>query len=132
MKVLYDTCLYIDFLRSGKHESLFTERTHIRYLSPMVLLELHAGARTKRQQKVVEKLFRPYLKADRVITLRAEHYEAAGRCLASLAKRNTGLGLSHDVLIALSAKSIGATLFTHNKRDFSRIARYVDFYLEIV
>ncbi len=27
-------------------------------------------------------------------------------------------GFSHDVLIALSASTIGATLFTSNKRDF--------------
>ena len=41
-------------------------------------------------------------------------------------------GFSHDVLIALSASTIGATLFTSNKRDFEKISRYLSFHLKIV
>ncbi|BCA52862.1 hypothetical protein W02_00020 [Nitrospira sp. KM1] len=49
---------------------------------------------------------------------RAEHYEA-----------NKIRDLAFDVLIALSARSIGAAVVTSNLHDFQTIQRYVSFHL---
>lgn len=129
MKVVYDTCLYIDLLRSAKHMDLFTARHHIRFLSPIVLLELRAGVRTSKQLRVVERLLYPYSRAERIIRLEATHFHKAGEILSNLAMREKSiiLGLSHDVLIAISAFSIGATLFTSNRKDFYPISRRLPF-----
>lgn len=40
--------------------------------------------------------------------------------------------LSADVLIALSARRIGATLLTHNRDDFRLIRRHADFSLRVL
>jgi predicted nucleic acid-binding protein len=127
VKVVYDTCLYIDLLRSGKREDLFLNRTHFRFLSPIVLMELRAGARTRKQQKVVDRLLLPYSKAQRIIQIHTNLYYKAGELIAAmnLEKRELKGGLIHDILIALSAHSIGATCLTANKKDFERIARRV-------
>ena len=50
MKVVYDTCLYIDFLRNRDHEDIFLERNQIRFLSPVVLMELLAGVRKNKDK----------------------------------------------------------------------------------
>jgi predicted nucleic acid-binding protein len=88
------------------------------------MMELTAGVRTTEQRRVVDRLFLPYSKAQRLISLQSNHYYKAGECLSRLrAKRKEiHMGLSHDVLIALSALSVGATLYTSNKKDFSQIA----------
>ncbi|MBI3535047.1 MAG: PIN domain-containing protein [Deltaproteobacteria bacterium] len=123
MKVVYDTCIYIDFLRSGQHQDLFTSRDQIRYLSAVVMMELLSGARTPEHRRALDRLFLPYSKAHRLISLDVNHFYKAGDCLSHLrAKKNDiHLGLSHDVMIAISALSVGATLYTSNSKDFIRI-----------
>ena len=59
MKVVYDACLYIDFLRTGQHQDWFALRSHTRFLSPVVVMELYAGAKSKPQKRIVDKLFSP-------------------------------------------------------------------------
>jgi predicted nucleic acid-binding protein len=123
VKTVYDTCVYIDFLRDGRHLDLFSSRHQIRYLSSVVMMELLAGARKPEQRRLLDRMFVPYSKALRLISLDANHFYKAGECLSSLGMRRKEIhmGLSHDVLIAISALSIGATLFTSNKKDFSQI-----------
>ena len=134
MKVVYDTCVYIDFLRSGRREEIFLSRHHIRYLSPIVMMELEAGARISEQKSALDRLFLPYSKAQRVIGLQANHFFKAGECLARIRakRRDIHLGLSHDVLIAISALSLGATLHTSNRRDFSMIGDLLPVKIEFV
>ena len=127
MKVVYDTCLYIDLLRSGKWLNLFTERSYIRFISPIVIMELMAGVKNAKQQKAIDRLFLPYSKAGRIINLHSNLFYKAGVIMSEmgLSKRSAKNTLSHDILIALSAYSIGANLFTSNRRDFERITRHV-------
>lgn len=134
MKTVYDTCLYIDLLRDGKRTDLFSDRSHIRYLSPLVTMELLAGARTPVQQRVVERLIRPYIRANRLITLHSRLYMQAGTALAKLkiTKKTLRRGFSNDLLIALSTLSIGATLFTNNHDDFALISKVIPLKIEYV
>jgi len=131
VKALYDTCIYVDFLRSGKHGDLLSDRNQFRYLSPVVILELMAGAHRPIQQRALDRLFLPYSKAARIVRLDPNHYYKAGQCLAAL-RGPASKTLSHDILIAISALSIGATLFTSNRGDFEKIRRHVPFRVEYV
>ena len=130
MKVVYDTCLYIDFLRSSERLPLFLDRSFIRFLSPIVMMELMAGARTPRHRKILDRLFYPYSRAHRMISLNPQIYYKGGEALAKIGPAHKGL--SHDILIALSAASIGATLFTSNRKDFEKISRFVPVRVEYV
>lgn len=132
MKVVYDTCLYIDLLRSGARLDLFRMISHLRYLSPIVLMELKAGARTPTQERIVNRLIEPYSKARRIIPLGATLYERAGEILARLGSQSAIQGLSHDLLIALSARSIGATLFTSNRKHFQFFKKFLPVKMEFV
>lgn len=133
MKVLYDTNLYIDLLRKKEHLPLFTERSHIRFLSPIVMMELMAGALDPKVKRAVNQLIDPYFRAGRIVALTTNLFYEAGECLAKLQKRRKdSLLLSHDVLIALSAQSIGAILFTKNKKDLEKIGLYLSVGVEFV
>ncbi len=96
------------------------------------MMELLAGARKLEQRRFLDRLFAPYSKALRLISLDANHFYKAGECLAHLGagRKEIHLGLSHDVLIAISALSIGATLYTSNKKDFSKIQTLLPVKLE--
>lgn len=134
MKVIYDTCVYIDFLKKSEHEQLFYDRTKFRFLSPIVAMELRAGARNTSEIRLLDRLFLPYSNARRLISLNANIYLRAGEIIQRVhqAYGQFSPGFSHDVLIALSAASIGATLFTSNKRDFEKIAAYQTLKLEFL
>ena len=133
MKVVYDTCLYIDFLRSRSHEDFFLDRNHIRFLSPVVMMELLAGSKTNKDKNGLKQLFKPYIKSDRVIQFGLKEYFQAGEILSRIRKKDGTIkpGFSHDVLIALSASSVGATVLTANKKDFERIRKAHPYKLEI-
>jgi predicted nucleic acid-binding protein len=73
--------------------------------------------------KALNRLFSPYTKSQRIISMNANMFLKAGAI---------SQGFSQDVLIALSASTIGATLFTSNKRDFEKISRYLNFRLKII
>lgn len=133
MKVVYDTCLYIDFLRNRKNEGFFLDRNQIRFLSPVVMMELLAGSKTNKEKNGLKHLFKPYIKSDRIIQLGLKEYFQAGEILSKIRKKEGAVkpGFSHDVLIALSASSLGATLLTANKKDFERIKKVHPYKLEI-
>lgn len=134
MKVVYDTGLYIDLLRSSSRLELFTAREHTRYLPAVVMMELLAGVRNPRQKRIVDSLIAPYSKAGRIVSLNAPLHYKAGETLAASFRQGWQIrsGYINDVLIALSAFSCGAVLYTGNRRDFQQIAKTVPVRLEFV
>ena len=124
---MYDTCIYVDFLRAAKRSELFEHQGHIRYMAPIVVMELNAGARNSAQQKSLDRLYAPYARAGRVLPLSSDSYHLAGRILAKLRGQRESHLIANDVLIALSALQVGACLYTANARDFGLIAKYLDF-----
>ena len=97
-------------------------------------MELRVGATMLPARRALDQLARPYRAGGRVITPGAEIFDQAGRTLQALREGGREIrrsSLVNDVLIALSARSIGATLLTADA-DYQAIRSAVDFKLEIV
>ena len=128
-KVVIDTNIYIDWLNRGLHADLMTGPGWVRYLSAVVAMELCVGARTAPARKAIRKLIRAYDGARRIISPTAVLYQQAGGVLARLDSTGHSIGraaTTHDVLIALTARAIGATVVTRNAKDFEAIGKVVE------
>ena len=103
----------------------------------MVILELLAGAHAPRDQKAIKTLVTDFRRSGRILVPAASAYEEAGEVLRRL---QTEMGyevsgassLVNDILIALSARSIGATVITRNRSDFEAIQSIRPFKLILV
>ena len=129
MKVVLDTNIYISWIRNEKYAELLLDSYTLKHLSAVVLMELWAGARTKKASRIIEKIQRPYLKTKRLITLSVKDYIRAGEILSDLPDKDKSRikssGFINDIFIALNTLSIGAVLFTDNKKDFKFISGYL-------
>jgi predicted nucleic acid-binding protein len=129
-KVLLDTNVLIDYLRADLYaEWVFGGVSNIiRFLSSIVLMELRIGADTARRQRAVDRLQAAF-PTSRVIAPLPPLFDQAGRLFRTLHGDGSGLddrlGPVNDLLIALTARQIGATVLTNNLDDFRRIARYL-------
>jgi predicted nucleic acid-binding protein len=133
-KVVLDTNLYIGWLNQGMHEDLMMGRGLIRYLSAVVHMELRVGATMLPARRALDQLVRAYKAGGRIVPPSAEVFDQAGRVLQRL--REAGLevrraSLVNDVLIALTARAIGATLFTAD-RDYEAIRSILGFELALI
>jgi predicted nucleic acid-binding protein len=94
----------------------------------VVLHELRRGARTNLELRFVNELARKV----RIITPLERHWLESAEIL-SIIRRKKGYGqnklrgLAFDALIALSARDIGATLITCDRKDFEEIRRHKQF-----
>lgn len=134
-RVLFDTNLYVDWLNNGLHQELLVGPGLVRYLSAIVVMELRAGARARRANKILDQLLLPYLKARRLIVPSSKLYDEAGEILREL----RGMGrdvrraaIVHDILIALTARGLGASLYTRDRKDFSVIGKLSGAHVELV
>ena len=136
-RAVIDTNLYIDWLNAGRHEALLFQRDAVKYLSAVVMLELYAGTFSPRDRRVVRSVVAAFDRADRILVPSGGVYEDAGHVLRML-QESRGYqvrgspSLVNDVLIALSARSIGATVVTSNARDFAAIREIRPFKLTVV
>ena len=136
-KLVIDTNIWIDWFRRGVHEELLLGQGAVKYLSSIVLMELYAGAHRSADQRRLDRFVRAFEGTRRIITPSMDNYRLAGQVLAMLSRRHgfearKMTGLSHDVLIALTARSIGATVVTANRRDFVWIQDACSFDLQII
>jgi predicted nucleic acid-binding protein len=135
-RVVIDTNVYVDWINRGTYEEILLQRETVKYLSAVVLMELRAGAFSLRDQRLLRGLEAAFESAGRVLVPSRTVFAEAGDALRSL-QRNPGycIGGSHsianDVLIALSARSIGATVVTQNERDYRAIQSIRPFRLTI-
>ena len=126
-KILLDTNVFIDYLRTGDHEEWVWAGTapRVRFLSAVVLLELRVGADTLRRRRAVDRIQAAF-PPDRILAPTPGLFDRAGRLFGLLygGGRNRGdrLGPVNDLLIALTAWQTGATLITSNLSEFRRIA----------
>ena len=127
-KVLLDTNVLIDFLRAGMHAEwvLGGQGTVVRFISAVALLELRLGVDTPKRKKAVDRLHQAF-PPGRILGLTAPLLDQAGQLFRTLFGNASGLndrlGPMNDVLMALTARGIGATVVTSNILEFRRIAR---------
>jgi predicted nucleic acid-binding protein len=136
-RVVFDTDLYIDWIQAGLRENLILERSFLRYMSTVVLLELRAGALTPAAAHAVENLYATFSRTRRLLSPTPQTFWQAGSVPRTLQQRlgydlKKRLRLINDCLIALSSRQIGAAVFTHNARDFEAIRRVTPFRLVVV
>ncbi len=135
-RLVVDTSIYVDWLDRGLHEDVLFDRTAVKYLSAVVMTELRAGATRPADRRVLGRLEKAFERAGRLVTPSRAAFAEAGDTLRKLQALGFRIGGSHsianDVLIALSARSIGATVVTLNERDYGAIARIRPFLLRIV
>lgn len=127
---LLDTSVYIENFRSGRFTFRLLQSPYVVRCSSVVLHELLRGARTRIERKFALELARRC----RVVTPTEQHWLTAAEILARLRRKEhyetTKLReVAFDVLIALSARSIGASLITTNHEDFQAIQRERSFHL---
>ena len=125
-RVVIDTNIYVDWLNKGQHEAILFQREAVKYLSAVVLMELSAGAFSTRDRRLVREVTSAFAKVGRILVPSVTIYEETGDVLRRLQESRgytvaSAYGLANDVLIALSARSIGATVITQNERDFVAI-----------
>jgi predicted nucleic acid-binding protein len=134
-KLLLDTNLYVGWLNHGLHELLVVGPGSVRYLSSVVQMELRAGAATRPARRVLDQLIRVYTATARLVAPSPTVFDEAGLVLRALrlaGREVRRASLVNDVLIALTARSMGATLYTADAEDFESIRQVRDFSLEIV
>lgn len=130
--VVFDTSIFIDHLRTGRHQQRIAATTGLVRNSAVVLAELSRGATKLSEQKFVEQLARNHP----IVTPTENNWLESGRLLSHI-RIDKGFDgeklrdLHFDLLIALTARSAGARLVTSDRADFELIASYRRLQLEI-
>ena len=136
-RLIIDTNVYIDWFNAGRHEDILFQRETVKHLSAVVVMELRAGASSTRDRRLVQRVESAFAKARRILVPAGTVFAEAGDVLRRLhATRGFRIEQRHsivnDVLIALSARSIGATVATQNEGDYRAIQAVRPFALLVV
>jgi len=133
-KAILDTSVYIPFLRDGIIHPKFPEDfiNPLLYMCSVVVSELYAGAHDSQSIKLLDKLYHTFQKVGRLIVPNDDDWRQTGGIIAKSRKKygydSTYLSrLQNDILIACSARRIGAFVLTKNEKDFVRIREFVNF-----
>jgi len=123
-----DTSVYIENFRTGRFAFRILQSPFIVRCSSVVLHELLRGARPGIERRFVTDL----AKRCQVLTPTEVHWMAAADILNNMRNREhydatKVRELAFDVMIALTARSIGATVVTCNETDFQAIRRHLSF-----
>jgi predicted nucleic acid-binding protein len=134
-KVVLDTSVYVGWLNQGLHAEWLLGPGVVRCLSAVVLMELRVGATTRRARRAVSQLVRPYETSGRLVAPSARLFDEAAIVLQRLRMRGLEVrraSLVNDVLIALTARAMGATVVTANAADFQAIRDFRRFSLHVI
>ena len=135
--LVFDTSVYIAAIQGGLESPALRAlqeglpRTH---LASVVSAELRAGATNERARRAVDHFTRWAHRVGRVVTPSAASWERAGDVLSAIRQREPRLrsklpSLWNDLLIALCARQVGATVITADVDDFALLRRYLQFQL---
>jgi len=130
--VIFDTSIFIDHLRTGRHQERIESVIGLIRTSSVVLAELWRGATKRAEQEFLKTLEKNHP----ILTPTQKNWLESGQILGKIYadKRfppKKLRDLHFDVLIALTARSHGARLITSHKADFEMINRYRRFPLEL-
>lgn len=125
-----DTSVYIDNLRSRRFEKEILELKFVVRCSAVVLAELSRGARSREMTRFVDDM----AKNLRIIAPNEREWVESGKIVSRLVAAkgydiHKAREVHFDVLIALTARRIGAYLITCDAGDFTAIRDFVDFSL---
>jgi predicted nucleic acid-binding protein len=98
-------------------------------------MELRVGAATRPARRLLDQLVRAHAAAARLVAPSTSVFDEAGLVLRALRLAGREIrraSLVNDIPIALSARHLGATLYTADAEDFTAIRRVRDFRLEVV
>jgi len=136
VKYLLDTNVYIEGCRSERKRTQFRHTFFplipSTFISAVVAYELYVDAGDSHTRSLVHEFIRPLERAGRRVTPTFEDWIEASTIVTAIEERDRSWRsklptLLNDILIALSARRIGATLITYNRDDFRLIRRYKDF-----
>ena len=127
---ILDTSVYIDNLRAGRFKHEILDLKFVVRCSAVVLAELSRGARSRGMKSFVEDL----AKNLRVIAPNEREWVESGRIVNRLVSAkgydiHKTREIHFDVLIALTARRIGAHLITCNVDDFTAVREIAEFNL---
>jgi predicted nucleic acid-binding protein len=136
-RVVIDTNIYIDWFNAGRHEEVLFQRDAVKHLSAVVLMELRAGAFSARDRRLVQSVEAAFARAGRILLPSRAVFVEAGDVLRGLQAKQgfrlqSNYSIVNDVLIALSARSIGATVVTQNERHYQAINTVRPFSLVVI
>ncbi|HKZ57358.1 MAG TPA: PIN domain-containing protein [Thermodesulfovibrionales bacterium] len=126
IKKVIDTNIFIDrFSSPDLYRGIFLS-SGIVYLSSIVLMELRAGVHTKQAVRAIDEMFDFFRQVGRIWVPSITDYEKAGEIISKLQVSKgynikKSASITNDCLIAASVRSMGATLYTKNKKDFMAI-----------
>ncbi len=130
--VVFDSSIFVDYLCTAQHEDRISSVSGLLRTSSVVLAELWRGAATRADREFLATIEKNHP----VLVPSEQNWLESGQLLNTMG-RDKGFGvdklrdLQFDVLIALTARSIGARLITSNRDDFELIASYKPIHLEI-
>lgn len=141
MPLVLDTNVYLFAMRSSAGASFFERRflplIFRTYLAGVVAEELYAGALDAAAVHLVDRQVGSLKRVGRIVTPTFDDWQEAGQLVARITRREPGRKAKmqetvNDVLLALSARRIGADLYTFNRSDFELIRRYTPFSLIVL
>lgn len=134
LKAICDTSIYIPFINQGIVHPVFSDKSvrPVLHMSTVVLSELYAGSHDNQSIKLLDKLHQTFLNVGRFIVPDGADWRKTGGILAKLQKKygfekKYLSRLQNDILIACSARKIGAFVVSQNRKDFLRIKEFIDF-----
>ena len=130
--VIFDTSIFIDQLRTGRHQERIQAVIGLVRTSAVVISELWRGASSSAERKFLRALERNHP----MLVPTMKNWLESGQILSKIRTDKGFLpeklrDLHFDVLIALTARSYGARLITSNRADFELIAGYALLKFEI-
>jgi len=134
-KLIFDTNVYIEAIQvapTADSYRLLLSMLPRTYLSAVVVQELYTGTLDAFGARLVDTFVHQVEQTGRTVVPTYRDWKEVGKLLARIsrqepAQRTCLPRLVNDVLLAMSARPIGATLCTFNAEDFRLIARYKQF-----
>jgi predicted nucleic acid-binding protein len=129
--IISDTSIFVDHLRTGRHQQRIDSMSGLIRTSSVVLAELWRGATKPAEHEFLRALEKNHA----ILTPTQKNWLESGQILGNIYvdkgfTPNKLRDLHFDLLIALTARSHGARLITSNRSDFEIINRYRKLQLE--
>jgi predicted nucleic acid-binding protein len=141
VKLILDANIYVEACRSDEARSrfwaAFVPLLPVTYLAAIVAYELRVNALDCATRRVIDEMIGPMHRTGRLVTPSFADWVEASDIVSAIGEKNRAWrfklpALLNDVLIALCARRIGATVVTRNARDFRLIRRHRPFSLRVL